>query len=246
LFVARHLYLCRIDNRNDATGERMSLSTKILFHDRIRTISCCLCGRDWEEHWTTVALYAHGKKLGGMCPDCLQRQPRGVAARLRASSAQLAQALLDVNQATGAPGESSEMSMQVAHVRAACMRLCAAAKRFLDKTGKQPQALAEDRAVLQKDIGVSIQRRRLPKPGSADQIPLPSILTEHVEQAAMETTVLRTVAERLEQSGDWTTTLDKMMAAEERSQKLRFPRQGTAAARNAVRERYERFLLENG
>jgi hypothetical protein len=222
----------------------MSLSTKILFHDRIRAISCCLCGRDWEEHWVSVALYAHGKKLGGMCPDCLRRQPRGVAARLRAQSDLLAQALLEVNQSTGAPGESSEMSMQVAHVRAASMGMCAAAKQFLDKTGKEAQTLAEERAVLQKDIGISMQRRRLPKQGSADQIPIPSILTEHVEQAAMETTVLRTAAERLEHSGEWTTTLEALIAAEERCHRQRFPKRGAQAVHAAVRERYEQLLLE--
>jgi hypothetical protein len=223
----------------------MSLTTKILCHNRIRTISCCLCGRDWEEHWISVTLYAHGKKLGGVCPDCVRRQPRGVAARFRAQADSLAKALLDVNQATGAPGESSELSMQVAHVRAASMRLCAAAKQFLDKTGKEPQALAEDRAVLQKDIGVSSQRRRLPKQGSADQIPLPSILTEHVEQAAMETTVLRTAAERLEKQNDWTATLDKAIAAEERCHRQRHPKLTPDAAHAAVRDRYEQFLLEN-
>jgi hypothetical protein len=180
-----------------------------------------------------------------MCPDCVRRQPRGVAARFRAQADALAKALLDVNQATGAPGESSEMSLQVAHVRAASMRLCAAAKQFLDKTGKEPQALAEERAVLQKDIGVSIQRRRLPKQGSADQIPLPTILTEHVEKAAMETTVLRIAAERLEKESNWTATLDKAIAAEEPSHRQRHPKLAAPAAHAAVRDRYEQFLLEN-
>lgn len=92
------------------------LSTLLVCHPSRRTVTCCLCGAEWEEYYLSVALLDEGESLGTLCPRCLRRSPRETADRLAALSQEL-DALF-----RGRTGEENPLD-QVARLLRECHRL---------------------------------------------------------------------------------------------------------------------------
>jgi CheY-like chemotaxis protein len=45
-------------------------------HDRVRWVTCCLCGAAWKEQFVSAGLEAYGTLTGPLCPRCLNQPPR--------------------------------------------------------------------------------------------------------------------------------------------------------------------------
>src|SRR5436309_7935244 len=60
----------------------LDLTTDVRVHDVFQAVSCCLCGRAWDEQFVGVALLDAQHVVGDLCPQCLERGPRQAATQL--------------------------------------------------------------------------------------------------------------------------------------------------------------------
>src|SRR5688572_27458108 len=117
------------------------LSLHLLEHEKVRIVQCCLCGREWEEHWFAVVLGDARGALGSVCPSCLKQSPRETAALMRHESGRLSAALAPLREPNASPAECDKWLSRVRRVRAETQRLCAAAQALIER-GADLRALA--------------------------------------------------------------------------------------------------------
>ena len=230
------------------------LTTDVRVHDAFRSITCCLCGRQWDEQFVGVALLESEIALGSVCPQCLMQTPQTAATRISGHEKDWRDLFDEVRRSSTEQPELQRLQEKITalaqrgtHLRSITTALLAKGLALQERARRLRQELTEQAAKAQHAVAES--RRRREQPDEAPSVQSPTETADVLANLANrlgDAERLSIFSGELARMERWPTTVCDAVALERRCFLRHFPSLGDYALQRMVDDRYQAFLGQSG